>query len=128
MTLLLVHLANVAFLVLMATTDISGANWYPLPLGGLVGLKVYAVVPLNSVGRGRRVMPGRSTETPPLLTAAWLRDHHQHLTELQLGGEFCVYCGRESRTMVPVGFLGARQLWACLPPCAASRRDESNGA
>jgi hypothetical protein len=63
-----------------------------------------------------------------MLTASWLRDHHHRLTALQLGGEFCVYCGREVRTMVPVGFLGARQLFACLPACGPSRRGETNGA
>jgi hypothetical protein len=70
---------------------------------------------------------GEGTDTPPLLTVPWLRDHYKHLTELQLRGEFCVYCGSEARQMVPVGHLGARQLWACLPACGPSRHSEPNG-
>jgi hypothetical protein len=54
---------------------------------------------------------------PPLLTVSWLRDNHHRLDRLQLEGETCVYCGREVRTMVPVGHMGARQLFACLPAC-----------
>jgi hypothetical protein len=73
-------------------------------------------------------MSGPPIETPPLLTASWLRDHHHRLTDLQLDGEFCVYCGKEVRQMVPVGHLGARQLFACLPACGPSRRTETNGA
>jgi hypothetical protein len=54
---------------------------------------------------------------PPLVTASWLRTNVRVLTELQLNGETCVYCGGEPRTMVPVGFAGTRQLFACLPAC-----------
>jgi hypothetical protein len=60
-------------------------------------------------------------EPPPLLTASWIRRNVRELTELQLAGELCVYCGGESRTMVPVGQLGARQLFACLPACEPAR-------
>jgi hypothetical protein len=55
---------------------------------------------------------------PPLLTASWLRDHGKGLSRPQLDGEVCVYCSAEPRTMVPVGLIGARQLWACMPACA----------
>jgi hypothetical protein len=59
-------------------------------------------------------------DAPPLLTASWLREHGKELTRLQVGGEACVYCGTESRRMVPVGFIGARQLRACIPACEAA--------
>jgi hypothetical protein len=61
------------------------------------------------------------TESPPLLTASWIRTNARGLSELQLAGELCVYCGDESRQMVPVGHLGARQLFACLPACEPAR-------
>lgn len=73
---------------------------------------------------------------PPLLTAVWIREHAAGLSERQLNGEFCVYCNTEHRhrqmvpvggmvgraLLVPVGHLGARQLWACDPACAPARR------
>ena len=62
------------------------------------------------------------TETPPpLLTESWIRHHATDLTELQRAGELCVFCGGEARTMVPVGRLGAHQLFACLPACEPSQ-------
>jgi hypothetical protein len=63
---------------------------------------------------------GPPTERPPLLTASWLRDNHHRLDRLQLEGETCVYCSLQPRTMVPVGFIGTRQLYACLPACEAA--------
>ena len=62
-----------------------------------------------------------TTSMPPLLTASWLRDHHHRLNRRQLDGEYCVYCGREVRIMVPVGAIGTRQLFACMPACEASQ-------
>lgn len=59
----------------------------------------------------------KGCQPPPLLTVSWLRDNRQRLTQLQLDGELCVYCGQEPRTMVPVGFIGTRQLFACMPTC-----------
>jgi hypothetical protein len=59
----------------------------------------------------------KTTRMPPLLTASWLRDHHQRLNRWQLEGEHCCYCGQKPRTMVPVGFIGTRQLFACMPIC-----------
>jgi hypothetical protein len=64
------------------------------------------------------------TVPPPLVTASWLRENHHRLTRLQLDGKMCVYCGREPRTMVPVGFIGTRQLRACSPPCWAAHGPE----
>jgi hypothetical protein len=61
------------------------------------------------------------TPTPPLVTASWLRDHAKRLNGRQLAGETCVYCAERRRTMVPVGHLGARQLYACIPACDAAR-------
>jgi hypothetical protein len=58
---------------------------------------------------------------PPLVTGSWLRDNHRRLNRRQLDGEYCCYCGREVRTMVPVGTLGMHQLYACQPACDASQ-------
>jgi hypothetical protein len=55
---------------------------------------------------------------PPLVTASWLRDHGRRLSQRQLDGESCCYCGGERRTMEPVGRFGPMvTLWACQPPC-----------
>ena len=61
------------------------------------------------------------TETPPLLTESWIRANALELSELQRAGELCVYCGSEARTMIPVGKLRARLLFACVPACEPAR-------
>lgn len=61
------------------------------------------------------------TQTPPPVTASWLETHVGALTELQLEGETCVYCGEERRTMVPVGIIGRHKLFACLPACGPAQ-------
>ena len=60
----------------------------------------------------------------PLITTSWLRDHAKDLSRLQIEGELCCYCGGEVRTMVPVGTIGARQLFACYPACSAAHGDD----
>jgi hypothetical protein len=57
---------------------------------------------------------------PPLLTHAWLSRNAKTLDRFQLEGETCVFCGREPRTMVPVGKAGTRLLFACMPACEAA--------
>jgi hypothetical protein len=59
-------------------------------------------------------------QIPPLVTSSWLRDHAKQLNGPQLAGETCVYCAERRQTMVPVGYLGVRQLYACLPACDAA--------
>jgi hypothetical protein len=61
------------------------------------------------------------TDAPPLVTASWLREHAKNLTRLQIDGEVCVYCGAQPRTMMPVGQMGTRRLWACTPACEPAR-------
>ena len=60
---------------------------------------------------------GTGGEAPPLLTVSWLRNNQHRLTQPQLDGELCAYCGQDPRTMVPVGYIGTRQLFACMPTC-----------
>ena len=57
---------------------------------------------------------------PPLVTASWLRANNSCLTDEQVNGGACCYCARETKQMVPVGRIGRRQLFACLPACEAA--------
>jgi hypothetical protein len=61
---------------------------------------------------------------PPLVTASWIRHNAHLLNERQRDGEFCCYCGLEVRQMVPVGLMGARQLFACYPACKPAQGPE----
>jgi hypothetical protein len=65
-------------------------------------------------------------QPPPLPTVSWLRDNRQRLTQLQQDGELCVYRGQELRTMIPVGLIGTRQLFACMPTCEPTENPTSH--
>src|SRR5438309_7835693 len=56
---------------------------------------------------GAAMKTKKESETPPLLTASWIRTNAGALTQAQRDGKTCVYCGAETTAMVPVGFLGA---------------------
>ena len=54
---------------------------------------------------------------PPLVTQSWLANHGSRLTDELVNGMACCYCEGVASRMHPVGYVGRRQLFACLPAC-----------